>query len=152
MYSALGVEKIKDPLILLARLLMVVLFVVFGWQKLTGYGGTIGYFTQAGVPLPSLAAPIAVIMELGVGIAIALGLLTRPLAILLALYTLATAIIGHHFWTMSGADQLEAEINFLKNLSIISGLFLLFITGPGRFSLDAMLGLDVDASSGIAAR
>src|SRR5690349_20453070 len=140
MYSALGVERIKDPLILLARLLMVILFVVFGWQKLTGYDGTIGYFTQAGVPLPSLAAPIAVIMELGVGIAIALGLFTRPLAILLALNTLATAIIGHSFWTMSGADQLEAEINFLKNLSIIAGLFLLFITGPGRFSLDAMFG------------
>lgn len=150
MYSALGVEKIKDPLILLARLLMVILFVVFGWQKLTGYEGTIGYFTQAGVPLPSLAAPIAVIMELGVGIAIALGLLTRPLAILLALYTLGTAIIGHHFWTMSGADQLEAEINFFKNLSIISGLLLLFVTGAGRFSLDAKLGLDVDARSGIA--
>ena len=150
MYSALGVEKIRDPLILLARLLMVILFVVFGWQKLTGYSGTIGYFTQAGVPLPSLAAPIAVIMELGVGIAIALGLLTRPLAILLALYTLATAIIGHHFWTMSGADQLEAEINFLKNLSIIAGLFLLFITGAGRFSLDAKLGLDVEAKSRIA--
>jgi putative oxidoreductase len=149
MYSALGVEKIKDPLILLARLLMVILFVVFGWQKLTGYDATIGYFTEAGVPLPSLAAPIAVIMELGVGIAIALGLLTRPLAILLALYTLGTAIIGHHFWTMSGADQLEAEINFLKNLSIISGLFLLFITGPGRFSLDATFGLDVEARSRI---
>ncbi|HEX4570731.1 MAG TPA: DoxX family protein [Dongiaceae bacterium] len=73
---------------------MVALFVIFGWQKLTGYDGTIAYFTQAGVPLPSLAAPIAVIMELGVGIAIALGLLTRPLAILLALYTLATASSG----------------------------------------------------------
>jgi putative oxidoreductase len=152
MYNALGVEKIKDPLILLARLLMVVLFVVFGWQKLTGYDGTIGYFTQAGVPLPSLAAPIAVIMELGVGIAIALGLFTRPLAILLALYTLGTAIVGHSFWTMSGPDQLEAEINFFKNLSIIAGLLLLFITGAGRFSLDAKLGLDSDASSRIAAR
>jgi putative oxidoreductase len=151
MYSTLGVERIKDPLILLARLLMVALFVIFGWQKLTGYDGTIAYFTQAGVPLPSLAAPIAVIMELGVGIAIALGLLTRPLAILLAFYTLATAITGHHFWTMSGADQLEAEINFFKNLSIIAGLLLLFITGAGRFSLDAMLGLDFDPRSRIAA-
>ena len=152
MYNAIGVERIRDPLILFARLLMVALFVIFGWQKLTGYDGAIAYFTQAGVPLPSLAAPIAVIMELGVAIAIALGLLARPLAILLALYTLATAIIGHHFWTMSGLDQIEAEINFFKNISIISGLLLLFITGAGRFSLDAMLGLDFDPQSRIAAR
>ena len=53
----------------------MLLFVVFGWQKLTGYSGTIAYFGQSGVPLPSLAAPIAVIMELGVGIAIVLAII-----------------------------------------------------------------------------
>jgi putative oxidoreductase len=142
-----GVERVRDPLLLLARLLMVVLFVIFGWQKLVGYDGTIAYFTQIGLPLPTIAAAIAVIMELGVGIAIALGLFTRPLALLLALYTLATAVTGHHFWTMSGADQVEAEINFFKNLSIISGLLLLFLTGAGRFSLDGKLGLDLDSRS-----
>ena len=119
----------------------MLLFVVFGWQKLTGYSGTIAYFAQSGVPLPSLAAPIAVIMELGVGIAIVLGLFTRPLAMLLGLYTLATAVLGHHFWTMSGAEQVEAEINFFKNVSIMAGLFVLYLTGAGRFSLDEKLNL-----------
>ncbi len=81
-------------------------------------------------------------MELGVGLAIVLGLFTRPLAILLAIYTLATAIIGHHFWTMSGAEQVDAEIHFLKNVSIISGLFLLYLTGAGRFSWSAKADQD----------
>jgi putative oxidoreductase len=120
---------------------MMILFVVFGWQKLTGYSGTIAYFAQGGVPFPSLAAPIAVIMELGVALAIVLGLFTRPLAILLGLYTFATAILGHHFWTMSGAEQVDNEIHFLKNVSIMAGLFLLYLTGAGRFSLDEKLKL-----------
>jgi len=55
--------------------------------------------------------------------------------VLLAIYTVATAFIGHHFWTMTGADQMANMINFYQNLSIIDGL-LLFATGPGRYSLD----------------
>jgi putative oxidoreductase len=65
MRNTFGAEQNKDPLLLISRILMMLLFVVFGWQKLTGYSGTIAYFAQSGVPLPSLAAPIAVIMELG---------------------------------------------------------------------------------------
>jgi putative oxidoreductase len=80
-------------------------------------------------------------MELAVGIAIVLGLLTRPLAVLLGLYTLATALLGHPFWTMSGVEQVGAEINFFKNVSIMSGLFVLYLTGAGRFSLDEKLNL-----------
>ena len=141
MRNAFGAEQVKDPLLLVSRILMMVLFIVFGWQKLTGYSGTITYLAQTGVPFPSLAAPIAVMMELGVGTAIALGLFTRPLAVLLGLYTIATAVLGHHFWTMSGTAQVDAEINFFKNVSIMSGLFVLYLTGAGRFSLDEKLHL-----------
>ena len=68
---------------------------------------------------------IAVVMELGVGIALVVGFYTRPLAVLLALYTLGTAIIGHHFWNMTGAEQYANMINFYKNISIMGGLLLL---------------------------
>jgi putative oxidoreductase len=61
------------------------LYVIFGWHKLTG--GTFAYFSYEGVPLPYVAVWIAVIMELGVGIALILGFLTGPLSLLLALYT-----------------------------------------------------------------
>ena len=141
MRNSFCADQVRDPLLLVARILMMLLFIVFGWQKLIGYGGTVAYFTQTGVPLPLLAAPVAVLMELGVGIAIALGLLTRPLAVLLGLYTIATAVIGHQFWEMSGSERVEAEINFLKNVSIMSGLFVLYLTGAGRFSLDRRLNL-----------
>ena len=58
----------------------------------------------------------------------------------MAVYTLATAFIGHHYWIMSGADQYANEINFYKNVSIMGGFLLLFITGAGKYSLDAAFG------------
>ncbi|WP_321799585.1 DoxX family protein [Caballeronia sp. J97] len=129
-------EQRKDALFLLARLLMMVLFVLFGWQKLVGFSGTVAYMGSVGAPAPTLSAIIAVVMELVVGIAIVIGFYTRPLALLLALYTLGTALIGHHYWTMTGMEQYANMINFYKNLSIMGGLLLLAATGPGRYSLD----------------
>ena len=93
-----------------------------------------------GLPLPAVAAGIAVAMEFFVGITIAIGLATRPLALLLAVYTLATAFIAHHYWTMSGSAHFEAEINFYKNISIIGGLLAIYATGAGRYWMDYILG------------
>jgi putative oxidoreductase len=140
MRNSYGAESASDAILLAARICLVLLFLIFGWQKLTGFGGTVAYFSHTGVPLPQIAAAVAVTMEFFVGVAIALGFLTRPLALLLALYTLATAIIGHHFWSMSGVAQFENEINFFKNVSIIGGLLLLYVTGAGRFSVDHKIG------------
>jgi putative oxidoreductase len=127
----------------------MLLFVIFGWEKLIGFGGTVGYFAHTGVPLPALSAIIAVVMEFFVGIALILGLFTRPLALIMAIYTLGTALIGHHYWTMSGMARMENEINFFKNVSIIGGLLLLYLTGAGRYSIDARLGLAETESLGL---
>ena len=134
-------ERIRDILLLIARILLVLLFVIFGWQKLTNYSGTVAYFAQGDVPSPPLAAAIAIVAELGAGIAITLGIITRPIAVLLALYTFATALLGHHYWTMLGPDRAEAEINFFKNISIIAGLLLLYLTGAGKYSIDDKMNL-----------
>ncbi|MGB7756530.1 MAG: DoxX family protein [Salinisphaera sp.] len=137
--SLLHKPLFKDPLLLAARLLIAWLFVLFGWSKLIGFGGTVAYMQHTGAPIPVLAAAIAVIMEVPVAIAIALGLATRPLALLMALYTLGTALIGHPYWTMTGAEQYANEINFYKNIAIIGGLLALYVAGPGRFAVDARL-------------
>src|ERR1700733_4461321 len=114
MCKTFGAEGVKDSLLLVSRVLLMLLFVIYGWEKLTGYSGTIGYFTKIGVPMPALATLISVVMEFFVGIAVILGLLTRPLAILLAIYTLGTSLLGHHYWSLTGMAQAEAEINFYK--------------------------------------
>ena len=133
-YTLFGQQK--DLLILLARILLVLLYVIFGWEKLIGFGGTVGYMASLGLPMPTVVAVIVVVMEFFVALALVIGWYTRPLALLLALYTLGTAIIGHHYWTMTGDAQAENMINFYKNVSIIGGLLLLCVTGPGKYSLD----------------
>ncbi|MFL9893940.1 DoxX family protein [Paraburkholderia sp. RL17-383-BIF-A] len=129
-------ENQKDAVILVARILLMVLFIMFGWSKLTGFAGTVAYMTSSGAPVPELSAVIAVVMELVVGIALLVGFFTRPLALLLAVYTLGTAIIGHHYWNMTGEVQYDNMIHFYKNISIIGGLLLLCVTGAGKYSID----------------
>jgi putative oxidoreductase len=133
----LGAGRIRDGVILVARVLLVVLFLLFGWRKLTGFDGTVAYFTQGGVPMPAVAAVVAVVMEFFGGLALLLGVGTRPIAVVLAFYTLATAFLGHQYWTMTGAAQAGAMINFYKNVSIMGGFFLLYVTGAGKYSVDA---------------
>ena len=126
----------RDVIILIARVLLMILFVIAGWAKLTGFEGTVGYMTSLGAPAPMLAAAVAVIMEFFVAIILILGFYTRPLAFLFALFVLGTALIGHPFWNMVDPERAANMTQFLKNLSIVGGLLLLAVSGPGRFSLD----------------
>jgi putative oxidoreductase len=135
----LGIGRTRDIALLLARILLVFLFVLFGWDKLTKFGDTIGYMSHMGVPDAPFAAVIAIVMELFIGIGLAAGVLTRLLALLMAAYTLATAIIGHPFWSMSGSAAMDAELNFFKNISIIGGLIAIYVGGGGRYSVDATI-------------
>ena len=135
-----GAERIRDEAILIARILLVVLFIIFGWGKLTDYTGTAGYMAQVGAPMPSIAALVAILDEVFAALAVAIGLWTRPLALVLAVYTLGAALIGHPFWTMEGATRYGNTINFYKNISIIGGFLLLYVTGAGKYSMDARFG------------
>jgi putative oxidoreductase len=137
--ATFGAERARDEIILVARILLIVLFVVFGWSKLSDYTGTAAYMAQTGAPMPSVASLVAIVAEFPVALAVAVGVWTRPLALLLALYTLGTGLIGHPFWTMEGAARFGNAINFYKNISIIGGFLLLYATGPGRYSVDAAL-------------
>ena len=132
---------INDELILAARLLLATLFLIFGWRKLRDYSGTVSQMVQLGVPVPVLATVVAIFMELPVAFAVAVGAFTRPSALLFVLYTLGTALIGHRYWTITGADYVDSMDGFYKDLSIMGGFLLLYITGPGKYSIDALLGI-----------
>ena len=59
----------------------------------------------------------------------------------MALYSLGTALIGHRYWTVKGADYVDSLDGFYKDLSIMGGFLLLFMTGAGKYSIDALLGI-----------
>ena len=120
--------------LLLGRLLASVIFILGGYAKLTGAAATKAYFGTIGVPMPELAYWVAVVVEFGGGLLILLGLQTRLVALVLAVFCIATALLGHQFW--NAPAQL---INFEKNLCMAGGFLAFVAAGAGRFSLDAAL-------------
>jgi putative oxidoreductase len=115
-------NDINNELILAARILLATLFLIFGWRKLNDFTGTVSQVAQLGVPTPVLAAAVATFMELPVAFAVAVGAFTRLSAVLMFFYTLGTALIGHRYWTMTGADYVDGMDSFYKNISIYGRL------------------------------
>ena len=126
------INGINDELTLAARLLAT-LFLIFGYRKLKDYSGTVSQMVQLGLPTPVLAAVLSIIMELPVALAVAVGAFARLAALLMFLYTLGTALIGHRYWKTTDADYVDSMDSFYKNLSIMGGFLLLYITGAGKF-------------------
>jgi putative oxidoreductase len=135
------INDINDEVILAARLFLATLFLIFGWRKLRDYPGTVSQMVRDGVPTPVLATAVAIFMELPVAFAVAVGAFTRPSAVLLVFYTLVTSLIEHRYWTITGADRFENMESFYKNLSIMGGFSLLYVTGAGKFSIDALCSI-----------
>lgn len=126
----------QDTLALIGRLMVAFLFIPAGIGKLMGFGGTVGYITSAGLPLPEVAAAAAIVVELGLGIALLLGFKTRWTAIVMAIFTVVTALFFHKYWSAPEAMKMMQQINFNKNIAIAGGLLALAAFGPGRFSID----------------
>jgi len=128
----------NDEFILAARILLITLFLIFGRRKLRDHLGTVEQLVQLGVPMPTLGAAVATFMELPVAFAVLVGAFTRASALLMFLYTLGTALIGHRYWTLTGSDRVASMDGFYKNFSIMGGFLLLYVTGAGKYSIDTL--------------
>ena len=127
----------QDPLALAGRILLASLFILSGFDKLMGFSGTAGYIGSRGLPMPTVIAALTIALELGGGILLVLGWMTRPLGLLFAAFTLLAALIFHAYWSVPEAARMGQYLSFWKNVSIAGGMLLLAAFGPGRFSLDA---------------
>ena len=115
----------------LGRVLMSLIFIWSGLGKLMMAGATIGYIASVGLPLPQLGYAIAVVVELGGGLLLLAGLLTRWVALVLALFCLVTAFVFHGF------GDLNSQIHAMKNICMAGGFLVLSAAGAGAWSLDA---------------
>jgi putative oxidoreductase len=84
--------------------------------------------------VPGALLPLVILIEIGGGLAILTGTLTRWAAISLAVFSVASAFLFH--FELSDQGQF---INFMKNIAIAGGLLLLAAHGAGRFSVDGWL-------------
>ncbi|WP_373454500.1 DoxX family protein [Bordetella genomosp. 9] len=128
---AIPYARSGGPGALISRVLLAALFLIAGIGKLAAPAGTIAYITAAGLPLPTIAYAVALLVELGGGVLLIVGYRTRLVAAVMAVFTVVTALAFHSAW--GDANQ---QVNFLKNLAIAGGLLQLVLNGAGAYSLD----------------
>jgi putative oxidoreductase len=121
---------------LVGRILLAVMFITSGFGKITGFEGTVGYIASKHLPLPQLGAIIAILVELGAGILLAIGYKARWAALAMAIFTLAAGVLFHDYWNAEAAARMGQQINFWKNVSITGGMLMVFAFGPGAYSVD----------------
>ncbi|MCW1932791.1 DoxX family protein [Pararhodobacter zhoushanensis] len=119
--------------LLVARILLSVLFIVAGFGKIPNAEGMAAYMQSGGVP-GFLIWPVIALEVLG-GLAILVGFFTRPAALALGAFCVVSGAMFH----FDPADQMQMT-SFMKNLGLAGGFLLLWVTGPGAWSVDAMLG------------
>jgi putative oxidoreductase len=119
---------------LVGRVLLSTLFLISGFGKLAAPAATKAYIASAGLPLPDVAYIVAVIVEVGFGLALLVGYRSRIVATVMALFTLAAAFGFHaHF------NDLNQQIHFLKNFAIAGGLLQIAALGAGAWTIDGLL-------------
>lgn len=116
-------ENQKNSLLLIGRILIVAVFFLGGFGLLSG-SIPIGYAASKG--MPELLVWIGYAIKLFAGLAVIIGLLTRLATFGLIIFTLTTAFMFHPY----------PDPVFLKELSMIGGLLMLWVSGPEEFSLD----------------
>lgn len=121
---------------LVGRILMSAIFIISGIAKLTDPVGTVGYMNSAGVPNADTLVYIAGIAELAGGLSLLFGFLTRIGALGLIVLLVLINLLMHDFWTLTGAERQMQMVQFVKNLAVMGGLFMIVAMGPGRYSID----------------
>ena len=114
------------------RMLVSAIFLISGVGKVLAPGATIAFIGSAGLPFPTHAYGVAVVVELLGGGALVVGFHVRWVAAALALFCVATAI-GFH---AQFGDQNQL-MHFLKNIAMAGGLLQIVANGAGSRSWDA---------------
>jgi len=113
----------------IARLLLALVFFISGINKIFSYTGTQAYMEAFSIPGGLL--PFVIIIEVVAGLMVTIGWKTRCSALILAGFSLISAMIFH----TNFSDQMQF-IMFMKNIGLTGGLLLLIANGPGAYALD----------------
>lgn len=125
---------LQNPLSLVGRALLALLFIPAGFSKIGGFTAAVGYAAGKGVPMAELAIAIAIVVELGLGLLLLVGFQTRWAALGIALFTFVITFIFHPL-----SDPAQAQA-FFKNIAVVGGLLTVAAWGAGGWSVDAKRG------------
>jgi putative oxidoreductase len=122
-------DKLQALSVPIGRLFLSMIFIFSGFNKITGYAATQSYMESMGVP--GMLLPLVIMVELFGGLAILFGFKARFVAILMAGFSVVSALIFHQFWID------ESQMNpFMKNIAMAGGFLMIFAHGAGAYSLD----------------
>jgi putative oxidoreductase len=128
--------SVRDAALLVARLLLGVVLIAHGWQKVVtnGLGATTEAFTQMGVPLAPVSAAFAGIVELVGGALILAGAATALVGVLVVLDMLGAALLVHVGNGIMASDGGWELVGMIGALALV-----LAAVGAGKYSVDHAL-------------
>jgi len=128
-------DSMSDILLLIARLLIAAVFLMTVW---TG-GPNAAYLKSINFVAPDVMSPLAHIVEWVIVVTLVLGVATRYGALLAFAFVVIALVTAHLYWEFPQAAQGLQYVFLSKDLSIAGGTLALFVSGPGRISVDRML-------------
>lgn len=122
------------------RALAGVLFLVSGIGKVLGFAGVAAWMNSAGIPAAGVLLVLTILLEIGGGLALVTGIQARLAAAALALFLVPVTLIFHGFWSAEAAEFQNQLNHFLKNLSILGGMLVIFGIEQARFAAQQAAG------------
>jgi putative oxidoreductase len=132
-------DALSNFVVVVGRILIALIFVRAGINKLGSIDATAAEMAKGGIPLSNILVYGAIVMELGVGLLLMVGLFARCAALALFFYTLVLALIFHAYWAAPAAQARMQASFFFGHLSMMGGMLMVVAFGAGAFSLDAVM-------------
>jgi putative oxidoreductase len=132
-------DALSNFVVVVGRILIALIFVRAGINKLGSIDATAAEMAKGGIPLSNILVYGAIVMELGVGLLLMVGLFARCAALALFFYTLVLALIFHAYWAAPAAQARMQASFFFGHLSMMGGMLMVVAFGAGALSLDAVM-------------
>ena len=120
---------------LIGRILIALIFLKSGLEKITGFSAVAGFMAKAGMPAPEFLLVGSIAFEIAGGLMVLLGWHARWGALLLAVFMIPATLIFHNFWAVEAAQVTNQVNHFMKNVSILGALAFIMGMGSGPLSL-----------------
>ncbi len=125
----------------LGRVLLSTIFLLSAvGNKIPNFQQVVQYMGSAGVPAPELLLAGAIVFLIVGSLSVILGLQARIGAGLLAIFLILATYYFHAFWNLQGAEAMQQQIHFMKNLALLGAMLIIVANGSGPVSLDRVLG------------
>ena len=110
--------------IVAGRVLMSLIFIGAGLEKIGGWRHTAEMMAAKGLPVVPVLLALTILLEVGGGLALLTGIRARLGALALCLFLIPATYVFHNFWAVAGAEHQLQMVNFMKNLAIMGGLLV----------------------------